>query len=103
VVVAYKIIQDEKGKHALYATENIIGISDTRETKLFEGFDEIHFEYLYKDPTQENPSWVSVWPDDTSTPQRGAVKLEKGRNSYSLIIPMRTGGMGTDSAAGKGV
>ncbi len=95
VQVMYRVVQNEKGKQALYASETIIGVENFRETKLLEGFDEIYFAYFLRDPGTQEPTWTGSWRDDAAMPQRIAVNLVRGSTKHSLIIPVRTGGSGT--------
>ena len=90
VVVNYKVEPDEDGKQSLSVSENVIGIDEERETKLFTGMDSIYFEYFYKGPTDENGSWVDTWTEDTLVPEKVKLHLVKGREDFSIIIPMRT-------------
>ena len=59
VIVTYKVEADDGGKKTITATEQTIGIENSRETKLLTGFDEIYFEYFYKGPTDEKGSWTA--------------------------------------------
>ena len=99
VEVTYRIITNERGKQVLYASENTIGVENTRETKLLEGFDEIYFEYFLRDLGTEEPTWTDLWTDDAAMPQRIAVNLTRGGTKHSLIIPVRTGGIGPETQA----
>jgi prepilin-type N-terminal cleavage/methylation domain-containing protein len=89
VVVLYEIETDGNGKKLLKATENTIGVSNSRETTLFQSFDSIYFEYFYKGPTDENGNWVEAWTDDTSIPAKIRLHLVLKQNDFSLIIPVR--------------
>src|SRR4030042_3127635 len=53
VTATYKVEAGENGKQILYATEKIIGLEGERSTKLFDTFENIFFEYFYKDPAEE--------------------------------------------------
>lgn len=92
VQVTYRVVQNEKGKQVLYASENTIGIENERETKLLDGFDEIYFEYFSQGPGTREAIWTDLWADDKALPQRITVNLSRGGTRHSLIIPMRTGG-----------
>ncbi|MEJ2697492.1 MAG: prepilin-type N-terminal cleavage/methylation domain-containing protein [Candidatus Sulfobium sp.] len=98
VVVNYRVEADADGKQALAASENVIGIDEERDTRLFTGMDSIYFEYFYKGPTDEKGSWIDTWTDDTGIPEKVKVHLVQGRQDFSLIIPMRTFGSIAESA-----
>lgn len=90
VVVSYRVEQDQYGKQTLYATENTIGIEKEAEAKLFDGFDEIYFEYYYKGPTDEEGQWTEVWTDETTVPERIRINLARGKQTLVLTMPMKT-------------
>ncbi|MEW6416514.1 MAG: prepilin-type N-terminal cleavage/methylation domain-containing protein [Nitrospirota bacterium] len=92
VIVTYKVESGDYGKKALYASENIVGIEDGRETKLLDAFDGIYFEYFYKDPTEEEGEWVEQWTDDVNIPEKVRLHLVEGTRDLSMIIPFRTRG-----------
>jgi hypothetical protein len=83
----------------LFASENTVGIENVKETKLLDGFDEIYFEYFYKEPTDEKGAWIDFWPEDTEMPEKLAVNLVKAKVHSALIIPMRTRGMAGQATA----
>ena len=89
VTVTYSIDSDNRGKKTLYASESMIGLSGAGETKLLEAFDDISFEYFYKDPTMEEGEWVEQWTDENSMPEKIRVRLLYGARDLSIIIPMR--------------
>jgi general secretion pathway protein J len=89
VTVSYDVSSEDTGKPVLYATENIMGIEDSRETKLLDSFDEIYFDYFYKDPTEEEGKWVEEWTDATTLPEKIRLHLVTGQRDLSLIIPVR--------------
>jgi general secretion pathway protein J len=91
VVVAYRVSSEEKGKSVLYASEHIVGVEETKETKLLDAFDDIYFEYFYKGPTDEVGSWVEQWTDTATIPEKIRVHLIKGGKDLALIIPVRVG------------
>ena len=94
VVVAYRIERDASGKEALYATEHIVGMETTRETKLLDAFDEIGFEYSEQEFTgQGGADWVAEWTDDTTIPARVRLRLVSGKKEHSMIIPIRVRGL----------
>jgi len=90
VVVTYKVLAESNGKPALYASENIVGIESSKETKLLDAFDALYFEYFYKDPTGEVGNWVEQWTDSLNMPEKIKVHLVKGERDLSIIIPVRT-------------
>lgn len=92
VLAHYNVDTDVSGLKSLLISENIIGIESARQTKLFDSFDEIYFEYYYKAPTDEEGSWVEEWTEDTDIPEKVKVHLVKGTRDISLIIPMRARG-----------
>ena len=92
VLVHYTVAPDNSGLQSLFVSENIIGVDSMRETKLFDAFDEIYFEYFYKGPTDEKGNWVDEWTDDTDIPEKVKVHLVQGARDISLIIPMRARG-----------
>jgi general secretion pathway protein J len=92
VIVTYKVESGDYGKQALYASENIIGIDEARETKLLDAFDGIYFEYFYKDPTEEEGEWVEQWTDNVNIPEKVILHLVEGTKDLSMTIPFRTRG-----------
>jgi prepilin-type N-terminal cleavage/methylation domain-containing protein len=89
VTVSYDVSSEDTGKPVLYATENIVGTEDSRETKLLDSFDEIYFDYFYKDPTEEEGKWIEEWTDATNLPEKIRLHLVTGQRDLSLIIPVR--------------
>jgi prepilin-type N-terminal cleavage/methylation domain-containing protein len=89
VIVTYRVSSEGNGKPVLYASENIVGIEDSREVKLLDAFDDIYFEYFYKDPTEEAGNWVEQWTDDSTIPEKIKVHLVTGERDLSIIIPVR--------------
>jgi general secretion pathway protein J len=90
VVVSYSV-SEEKGKAVLYASEHIVGIEETRGTKLLDAFDNIYFEYFYKGPTDEVGNWVEEWTDSSQIPTKIKIHLVKGGKDIPLIVPVRIG------------
>jgi general secretion pathway protein J len=101
VLAHYKVDSDVSGLQSLFISENIIGIDSTRQTKLFDSFNEIYFEYFYKAPTDEQGSWVNEWTEDTDIPEKVRVHLVQGTRDISLIIPMRAKGTLTPQVPGQ--
>jgi prepilin-type N-terminal cleavage/methylation domain-containing protein len=92
VIVTYTVETGENGKQILYASENLVGLEAKRDTKLFDNFEKIYFEYFFRDPTEEEGKWVEQWTDDVSIPEKVRIHLVKGTRDLSMIIPMRTRG-----------
>ncbi len=88
VSVAYSVDYD-KGKQVLSASETIIGTEDKRETRLLDNFDDISFEYYYKDPTDEIGNWIREWPDDEKMPDKLKINFTRGAQTFSIIVQMR--------------
>jgi general secretion pathway protein J len=98
VAVRYEVQRDNAGRELLKATENIIGTEKTRETTLFQSFDSIFFEYLFRDITDNSVEWVDTWTDDSSIPEEIRLHLITDQGDFSLIIPVRVS-VGQASAA----
>lgn len=91
VIVSYRVSQEEEGKSVLYASEHIVGVEETEETKLLDAFDNIYFEYFYKGPTDEVGNWVEEWTDTSQIPAKIKIHLIKGGKDLPLIVPVRIG------------
>ncbi len=91
VIVTYSVSPEEGGKPILYASEHIVGVEETKETKLLDAFDDIYFEYFYKGPTDEVGNWVEQWTDTSKIPEKIKVHLMSGEKDLSLVIPVRIG------------
>lgn len=92
VLAAYRVVPGDRGKPVLYLTESGIGMTTGTETRLLDVFDEISFEYFYKDPTTEQGSWVQQWTEETAMPEKIRVHFVEGTKDLALIIPMRSRG-----------
>ena len=92
VMVRYKVESDDTGKQFLAVSENIIGTNSNREARLFSAVDAIHFEYFFKDPTEEKGKWVDKWTDTANIPEKVKLHIIYGKKDISMIIPMRTSG-----------
>lgn len=90
VIVTYRVSSEGNGKPVLYASENIVGIESSKETKLLDAFDALYFEYFYKDPTEEVGNWVEQWTDSSNIPEKIKLHLVTGERDLSIIIPVRT-------------
>jgi general secretion pathway protein J len=89
VITTYTVRAGDNGKQILYASERIVGMEGVRETRLFDTFDRVHFEYFYKDPTEETGKWTEQWTNDTVIPDKVKFHLIDGARDLSLIIPFR--------------
>jgi general secretion pathway protein J len=89
VVATYTVVPAENGKQFLYVSEHVVGLEQTRETKLFDHFDTIYFEYFYKDPTEETGKWVDEWTKEESIPEKVKIHLVEGTKDLTLIVPLR--------------
>jgi general secretion pathway protein J len=92
VTATYSVKTEDSGRQVLYASENVVGMEGTRETRLFNSFERIYFEYFYKEPTAQEGQWVDQWTDDTSTPKKVRLHFIEGPNDLSMIIPFRVRG-----------
>ena len=99
VLAKYTVESDDAGKQFISASENIIGMNGNRETRLFSAVDSIHFEYFFKDPTEENGKWVDTWTDTANIPEKVKIHLVYGEKDLSMIIPMRTQGALSQTAS----
>jgi prepilin-type N-terminal cleavage/methylation domain-containing protein len=90
VVVTYRVETNLTGKRSLYASEHLVGIEASRETKLLEGFDDIGFEYFQKALTAGEPgTWVQEWTSDTTTPTKIRLYLLSGSKERLMVLPIR--------------
>ena len=90
VLVTYRVEAGANEKHTLFAQENTVGMENQKEVKLLEGFDDIHFEYFFKEATDEQGKWVEEWTDMTTLPGKIRIHLAWGSQQISLVVPMRT-------------
>jgi prepilin-type N-terminal cleavage/methylation domain-containing protein len=100
VTVTYKIETGDNGKQVLFVSENIVGMEGKRDTKLFDAYEMIYFEYFYKDPTEEEGKWVDQWTDDVNIPEKIKLHLVEGARDLSIIIPFRARGSLTQMPSG---
>jgi general secretion pathway protein J len=89
VVATYTVVPAENGKQFLYVTEHVVGLEQTRETKLFDHFDAIYFEYFFKDPMEETGKWVEEWTEEESVPEKVKIHFIEGAKDLPMIIPLR--------------
>lgn len=92
VIASYNVETDNSGKTSLSVSENIIGIEAKRTATLLEAYDDIYFEYFYKDPAEENGKWIEQWTEDAIMPEKIRLRLVKDGKELSILIPMRTKG-----------
>ncbi|MBI5634044.1 MAG: prepilin-type N-terminal cleavage/methylation domain-containing protein [Nitrospirae bacterium] len=92
VMVRYKVESDNTGKQLLAVSENILGTNNSRESRLFSAVDAMHFEYFFKDPTEEKGKWADRWTDTGNIPEKIRLHLIYGEKEISMVIPMRTSG-----------
>lgn len=90
VTVAYRVETATDNKKTLYARENTMGVENQRDIKLLEGFEDIHFEYFFKEATAEQGAWIAEWTDTVSLPGKIRIHLKRGSQTIVLIIPART-------------
>jgi type II secretory pathway component PulJ len=90
VIVSYRVDTGLTGKRSLIASEHIVGIEASRETKLLDGFDDIGFEYFEKGLTVGEPgTWVREWTNDTATPSKIRLYLLSGSKERLMVLPIR--------------
>lgn len=91
VMVSYRVAA-ETSKYSLYASENVINLKVVNEAKLLEGFDEIRFDYFYKEPDEEQGRWTDYWKDENGLPGKVRINLVFEKKSFPLVIPMKARG-----------
>ena len=89
VLASYTVRSDDEGMQFLEVSENIIGIELQQETRLFDTFDEIYFEYFYKDPFEEEGRWVEQWEEDMDIPRKIRFHFIRGEHDFNLVVPLR--------------
>ena len=90
--VSYRVAEGDWGKRSLQASEGRVGQEFTKEIKLLDQFDELVFEYYYKDPTEEEGKWIDQWTEGTFLPEKIRILWTVRGKAHSLIIPIKTGG-----------
>jgi general secretion pathway protein J len=90
VIVTYRIETGTDSKRTLFAQESTIGMENQREVKLLEGFDDIHFEYFFKEATEEQGTWIEEWTDTATLPEKVRIHLARADQQISLLVPMRS-------------
>ncbi len=101
VIVTYKVIPEDN-KQVLYVSENIIGIDEIHNTKLFDDYENIYFEYFIKDLFTEEGKWVSEWNNELSFPEKVRIHLVKEMKDFSITIPVRARGLTLETSLGLG-
>ena len=96
VLASYTVRSDEDGTQSLSVSENIIGMEQQRETTLFDDYNQIYFEYFYKDPFEEEGRWVEQWEDELNLPTKVRVHLIRGAHDLNFLIPVRVTGEASD-------
>jgi hypothetical protein len=99
VIVAYRVETGTNEKRTLFAQENTVGMENQKEVKLLEDFDDIHFEYFFKEATAEEGQWIEEWADTMTIPGKIRIHLVRGNQQISLVVPVRTTSMTAQSGA----
>ncbi|RJQ50276.1 MAG: prepilin-type N-terminal cleavage/methylation domain-containing protein [Nitrospiraceae bacterium] len=91
VIVTYRVVTGSDGKKSMFASENIVGINEGREAKLLEGFDDIYFEYFFRDPAnaETEGEWITDWEAAYNIPEKVRLRLVDGTKHLSMVIPVR--------------
>ncbi|MBE0427323.1 MAG: type II secretion system protein [Nitrospirae bacterium] len=92
VIVTYTVEPGNNGKQVLSVSENIIGMNEQRNAKLFDNFDRIYFEYFLKDSLYEEGYWVEQFSDEDVIPEKVMLHVTGGTRDFSIIIPVRARG-----------
>ena len=92
VIVTYTVETGNNGKQILFVSENIIGMDEQRDAKLFDNFDKIYFEYFVKLMTEEKGFWTEYLSEKNIIPEKVRLHLLDGTRELSMIIPIRTSG-----------
>jgi general secretion pathway protein J len=93
VIAEYVVKEGPSGKESLYASEKTVGTEAKSETVLLNDCDVIEFGYLEKGLTKEEAKWVDQWTSQDAGPERIKVHLKYQTWDYSLVIPVRVGGV----------
>jgi len=90
VVVEYQVIEDDKGKMSMKATENSIGPDKSMSTMLFSGLEHISFSYPgKKDISTGEDKWNDEWEDNKTLPDKIKLNLEYNGKKYSFVMPLK--------------
>lgn len=91
IIVNYEIIEDDRGKKTLKASEVTIGPDKRMETNLFEDLDDLYFEYFSKKKDIKGEGqWLEKWDDVKTLPDRIRMTLIHQNKKYSFIMPLRS-------------
>jgi general secretion pathway protein J len=93
VVAEYAVKDEPSGKESLEVAERTIGTERKLQAVLLENCDAIEFEYLEKGLTEGDTKWISDWSDEEKSPERIRVHIRYRAWDYSLVIPVRVGGV----------
>jgi prepilin-type N-terminal cleavage/methylation domain-containing protein len=88
VIVDYRVEDDGLGREVLSASEQIPGIEGQWSTLLLKA-NGISIDYFYKDPTEENGTWLELLPEGTAIPEKIRFHLTNGQEKRTLVFPVR--------------
>lgn len=88
LTVGYEVIENDRGRKTLQASEGLVGCGSIRKVKLLDGLTDIYFEY-YEQPQDEEPRWVEQWKDEKKGPAKMRLHLISGSHHEVLLIPLR--------------
>ncbi len=86
VLSMLKVDTDRDNKKLLRVKESPLIGGMEAETVLFEGFDDIYFEYFFRDPTEEEGKWITEWADESNIPEKIKVGLIREKRDFSIIL-----------------
>lgn len=92
VIATYVVENDENGKQMLFVTENVIGMNEYRDVRLFEKVDRIYFEYFVKSEIDEEGFWTEYLQEKNIIPEKIRLHLVNGYRDFSMIIPVMARG-----------
>ena len=90
-LVSYRLVEGERNKWALWASEGKAGQEIKREIKLLDGLDNLSFEYFYKDPTESQGKWVEQWTEEKFLPEKIRLQATGPFRLPPLIFQIKTG------------
>ncbi len=91
VIATYVVENDENGKQMLFVTENVIGMNEYRDVRLFEKVDRIYFEYFVRNEFEEG-FWTEYLQEENIIPEKIKLHLVNGYRDFSMIIPVMARG-----------
>lgn len=97
VLAEYSVRSTDNGRQFLAVSEQVVNMGTKREATLFDTFENIYFEYFYKDPFEETGRWVDQWTETNQIPEKILLHFIDGPRDLSLIIPVRVRGTLTDT------